>query len=125
MCEDSKKTMIFLEDFTKTMEVLIWKAIAINERQGLKNHLVKKNTFKLDFQQCNDEITMMNLSRQLIVGGDSTMMILRGGSDWLMMSLEFNFSQSLFFLHAEERQGNTTILVAKVLATLVKVIFLY
>ena len=37
MYEEIRKEWSFVEDFTNTMEVLTWKAVAIDWRQGLTN----------------------------------------------------------------------------------------
>ena len=79
-----ERKMEFEEDFTKTMEVLTWKAIMIDWRQGLKSPTVERSILKLAFQQaqahyerCNEEEVMADFPRQRIVGGDLAALTLR------------------------------------------------
>jgi hypothetical protein len=78
-------------------------AIAINWRQGLKNLVMKRSTFKLVFLQqtqicchrCNDEKAMADLSRQLITDGNSAVLTLRGDSNGLLVRLELSEDDQL------------------------------
>jgi hypothetical protein len=77
-----------VEDSTKTVEVLVWRAIAINWRQGSKTPLVERSTVKWAFQQAQacchrrkHEEDMEDLPRPCIVGGDLAALTFRGDSE--------------------------------------------
>lgn len=62
--------MKFGEDFTKTMEVLTWRAVVIDWKQGLKSPFIERSILKLAFKQaqtcyemCNKEVVMADLPR--------------------------------------------------------------
>ena len=74
----------FEENFTKTMEVLTWKAIVIDWRQSFKSPTVERSILKSALQQaqahyerCNEEDVMADFPRQRIVGGNQATLTLR------------------------------------------------
>ena len=54
------KRMEFETDFTKAVEVLTWRATAIDWRQGLKSYLTKMSILKLAFQQVQTHYEIYN-----------------------------------------------------------------
>ena len=83
------------------MEVLTWRAIVIDWRQGLKSPLIQKSILKLAFQQaqacyerCNEKRVMVDLPRQRIDEGDLATLTLRGDSEWLLVILKEIFGDN-------------------------------